>query len=279
MIGGGAAAWALYTKVRSMADARDVSDDEDIYDGESEDPILEARKLRARQYYDKVLKKIITSWKEIKGSIVDLGTKVVISAKRLSGKLFSAEGKAVVLRGLNAVKSAGLKLFNWLDPLNRLKGMGQGIANRITQMDVYRVGEDSPVLTRKGFENGKYFKRLNGSVVPVKGWRDIDGPVYDENGDVIITQAEYEDGLITSGGMKIESLKRMTGVMGGYEIAGWDEATFDSAIDIPADAFSVTLFDPVYDHLPSTVAAGKPFQAYYGKELYRDWETDRKSVV
>lgn len=215
LIGGGAAAWALYTKVRSMADARDVSDDEDIYDGESEDPILEARKLRARQYYDKVLKKIITSWKEIKGSIVDLGTKVVISAKRLSGKLFSAEGKAVVLRGLNAVKSAGLKLFNWLDPLNRLKGIGQGITNRITQMDVYRVGEDSPVLTRKGFENGKYFKRLNGSVVPVKGWRDIDGPVYDENGDVIITQAEYEDGLITSGGMKIESLKRMTGVMGG----------------------------------------------------------------
>jgi prophage tail gpP-like protein len=29
-------------------------------------------------------------------------------------------------------------------------------------------------------------------------------------------------------------------IVGGYEVAGWDEASFDSAIDIPADAFSVT---------------------------------------
>ena len=28
-------------------------------------------------------------------------------------------------------------------------------------------------------------------------------------------------------------------IVGGYEVAGWDEASFDSAIDIPADAFKV----------------------------------------
>jgi prophage tail gpP-like protein len=64
-------------------------------------------------------------------------------------------------------------------------------------------------------------------------------------------------------------------IVGGYEVAGWDEASFDSAIDIPADAFSVTLFDPVYDHLPETVAAGKTFQAYYGKELVMTGVVDR----
>lgn len=66
-------------------------------------------------------------------------------------------------------------------------------------------------------------------------------------------------------------------VIGGYEVTGWDDASFDSAIDVPADAFSVTLFDPVYDHLPETVAAGKAFQAYYGKELIMTGIVDRIS--
>ena len=68
-------------------------------------------------------------------------------------------------------------------------------------------------------------------------------------------------------------------IVGGYEVAGWDEASFDSGIDIPADAFSVTLFDPVYDHLPETVAAGKTFQAYYGKELVMTGAVDRIAVA
>ena len=29
-------------------------------------------------------------------------------------------------------------------------------------------------------------------------------------------------------------------IVGGYEVAGWDEASFDSAIDIPADAINAT---------------------------------------
>ncbi|WP_374254375.1 phage baseplate assembly protein [Acinetobacter brisouii] len=56
-------------------------------------------------------------------------------------------------------------------------------------------------------------------------------------------------------------------IVGGYELSGWDEASLDNAIDTPADSWSVTLFNPVYDQLPSSVASGKPVKFYYGNEL------------
>jgi prophage tail gpP-like protein len=56
-------------------------------------------------------------------------------------------------------------------------------------------------------------------------------------------------------------------IVGGYEISGWDEASLDNAIDTPADSWSVTLFNPVYDQLPNSVASGKPVKFYYGNEL------------
>lgn len=66
-------------------------------------------------------------------------------------------------------------------------------------------------------------------------------------------------------------------IIGGYEIAGWDDASFDSAIDIPADSFTVSLFNPVYNNLPPSVAAGQLFQAYYGKEMVMTGVVDRIS--
>ena len=47
-------------------------------------------------------------------------------------------------------------------------------------------------------------------------------------------------------------------IVGGYELSGWDEASLDNAIDTPADSWSVTLFNPVYDQLPSSVASSLP---------------------
>lgn len=56
-------------------------------------------------------------------------------------------------------------------------------------------------------------------------------------------------------------------IVGGYELSGWDDASLDNAIDTPADSWSVTLFNPVYDQLPASVATGKTAKLYYGDEL------------
>ena len=66
-------------------------------------------------------------------------------------------------------------------------------------------------------------------------------------------------------------------VIGGYDLSGWDEATIDNSIDTPADSFSVTLFNPAYDQLPTNVAAGQKAQLYYDNQLVLTGIVDRLS--
>ena len=56
-------------------------------------------------------------------------------------------------------------------------------------------------------------------------------------------------------------------VIGATEINQFDDVSIDSVIDVPADGWSVTAFNPVYDRLPMDVSAGQKIQLYYGKEL------------
>lgn len=67
--------------------------------------------------------------------------------------------------------------------------------------------------------------------------------------------------------MRDETNTQIRLIVGGYELSGWDDALLDNAIDTPADSWSVTLFNPVYDQLPATVATGKTAKLYYGDEL------------
>ena len=66
-------------------------------------------------------------------------------------------------------------------------------------------------------------------------------------------------------------------MIGGYDLSGWDEATIDNSIDTPADSFSVTLFNPAYDQLPTNVAAGQKAQLYYDNQLVLTGIVDRLS--
>ncbi|RSN77889.1 phage baseplate assembly protein [Acinetobacter haemolyticus] len=56
-------------------------------------------------------------------------------------------------------------------------------------------------------------------------------------------------------------------IVGGFECGDWDDVTIDSHIDVPADAWSMTLFNPPVGHLPNTVKAGVKAQIYYADEL------------
>ena len=214
LLGAGAAAGSLYMKMKTMADARFPSDDEDIYVEGQEDPILESRKLRNGDYYDKATKFVIKTWKDVTGTVIDVGGRVIATAKTLGQTLFGPDGRKVILSGLDAVKTAAIKAFNFIDPINRLKNLGKGLMNRIYQQDVYIVGEEDPVLKGVDFAAGKYFKEKDGELVVLNGWNEIDGPVYDSDQQVLITREEYESGLRTTSGMKIDSFKKGAGLLG-----------------------------------------------------------------
>ncbi|WP_448760902.1 phage baseplate assembly protein [Acinetobacter tandoii] len=56
-------------------------------------------------------------------------------------------------------------------------------------------------------------------------------------------------------------------VVNGLECSNWDEASIDSAIDTPADGWSLTLWNPSIGNLDTRIKAGATAKVYYGNEL------------
>ncbi len=56
-------------------------------------------------------------------------------------------------------------------------------------------------------------------------------------------------------------------IVGGFECKDWDEVIIDSQVDVPADAFSFSLFNPPLGHLPNEIKGGATAEIYYGEEL------------
>lgn len=214
LLGIGGVVVAGYSKLSQMSKAN-ASDDEDLYEEGSNDPILEARKLKNQDYYDATKGFLIKSWNDIVGTVKDIATGVYIAGSKLAKKLFTRENKEVLLKGMDKLRSSLVKVFKFVDPFGRAKALGSKIATRFNQMDVYKEGGDSPVLIGKKFASGQYFKRnKDGQAVMLKGWNEIDGPVYDASGECLITQEDFDRGLKTSMGVSINKLGTYAGFLG-----------------------------------------------------------------
>lgn len=217
LIAGGAVAATAYGRIRSLAKAKTPEDTEDLYEEGSDEPILSAQKLRDGDYYDLSKKYVIKSWKDITGSIKDLKDGTIIGARKLAGKLFTAENKEVFLSGLNKIREWITKAFRWVDPWNRLVNAKDKAAKRFFQMDVYKEGARTPTLIGKSFAGGAYYKvGPDGKAVMLNGWNEIDGPVYDREGNMLISQEDYDRGLVTSMGVSINKLSKV-----GKKLGSW----------------------------------------------------------
>lgn len=218
LLGGGAAIAIGYSKFSQFAAGRSAEDTEDLYEEGSDTPILEAAKLRDRDYYDMTKGFVIKTWNDIVGSVKDISNGTIIGGRKLAGKLFTADNKEVFLKGLSKVRELAIKGFKLLDPLGRFNKLKTGLLNRFYQMDVYREGDSEPVLIGKRFGTGAYYKRKeDGSLEEIKGWNEIDGPVYTAEGDTLITREEYDRGLKTSMGVSVNKLQdfaKKTGKLG-----------------------------------------------------------------
>ena len=208
LLAGGAVLATGYMKLKSLSTARTANDTEDLYEEGSDRPILEANKLANGDYLDATTGFIIESWDKITGSVKERISQTIIGSRRLAGKLFTADNKEVFLSGLSKVRDSLLKAYNWLDPFARVKRWGNALKTRFYQMDVYKEGEDTPTLVGKRFASGAYCKKTeSGELEVINGWNEIDGPVYTPEGDIIITQEEYDRGLRTSMGVSVNKLQ------------------------------------------------------------------------
>ncbi|UQT03345.1 peptidoglycan hydrolase [Serratia phage vB_SmaM-Yubaba] len=192
------------------------SDDEDIID-ESGEPILKASKLRMGDYMDMATKKIIKTWEDIRGPIMDVTTKTVIGARELAGKIFGPDGRAVALKGLRAVRDAAVGAYNLVNPMDRIRSTIQMGKEFMYQQDVYLKSDlKNPVLRASKFKAGDYFVRDdNGSFKPISGWNEIDGAVYDNQGNQLVSEEEYQSGLVTASGAAVRNVGGMAANMVG----------------------------------------------------------------
>lgn len=212
MAGGGLAlnaAWKMWKNRGASTDTasgEDPNDDEDILD-ESGEPLLKAAKRKAGEYIDATTRRVIKTWNDVRGPVIDTVTRTVIGARELAGKIFGADGRAVALRGLQKVRDAALGAWNMADPLGRIRSLIDSGKELVYQQDVYIKGQKEPVLRAVKFKAGEYFVRdESGNFKPISGWNEIDGPVYDEQGNQLVSELEYQSGLVTAAGVAVRNL-------------------------------------------------------------------------
>ncbi|QCW23139.1 tail fiber protein [Vibrio phage USC-1] len=206
LLAGGATVATLYGKLNSLAPkGQELKEDEDLYDENGEE-ILYASKKNAGDYYDQASKKVIRSWKDIKGTVIDISqgtSEVAASAKRLAGKVFGPDGREILLDGIHRLQSFVGKTFRAIDPMGKVRDAIDKVKTSVDQMDVYLKGDSEPVLTSRGFKNGWYFDEEGNEIL---GWRDILGPVFDQDGNMLVSTQDLNNGLLTIGGVSINKL-------------------------------------------------------------------------
>lgn len=192
------------------------NDDEDILD-ENGEPLLKSAKLKAGEYFDAATRKVIKAWSDIRGPIYDGVTKAVIGARDLAGKIFGPDGRAVALSGLRRVRDGVVGAYNLANPLGRIRSLIDSGKELVYQQDVYIKGQKEPALRSTGFKSGSYYVRdESGNFKPISGWNEIDGSVYDEKGNQLVSEDEYKSGLVTASGMAVRNMgSGVASVVGG----------------------------------------------------------------
>lgn len=192
------------------------NDDEDILD-ENNEPLLKSAKLKAGEYLDAVTRRVIKTWSDIRGPVIDIITKAVIGVRDLAGKIFGPDGRALALTGLRRVKDGIMGAYNLANPLGRLRSLIDTGKELVYQQDIYVKGQKEPALRVTGFKSGDYYIRdESGNFKPISGWNEINGPVYDGKGNQLISESEYKTGLVTSSGMAVRNLgSGVANIVGG----------------------------------------------------------------
>ncbi len=188
----------------------------DIYVKGKDTPVIKLADLKAGKYFDQRTNKVIRTFKDITGAIVDEAGNIIVSEDEykdgiytiVEGKTFSIIGGALRL-GFHAVKNLA-KLpfmsanFAFKMVTTPLKFVGKMAWNMLSaSKDVYVAGEDSPRLLARIMRNGGYFN-TDGS--PIKSVGDIKGAVVDATGDTIMTVADIGKGLVDKNGKPIKSV-------------------------------------------------------------------------
>lgn len=171
-------------------------------------PRLRAHMLKAGEYRDKATGRVITSLEDITGDVVDASGNVVITMEEFYNSYVTGSVNKRVKELFSKAKS---RLEDWKTRLQdylpeagkrlraRLTGALETVKGLMPPYDVYvKTDMKRPLLYANVMRYEMYFSQRTGKAI--KHPRDIDGPVIDHEGNVVVSEEHLKQGLVDVSG-------------------------------------------------------------------------------
>lgn len=190
--------------------ARDVMKPDaevDIYvKGQEDIPAMRAIDIKRGNFIDQNTKKVIRHISDITGPVVNLEGNIVLSEEDYKIGLVNGRG-ALLGSAIRWVNKKGMQFLNLgnvatmlpMRAVNKAIGAADKFLKR--PYDVYVGDEMKPRLLAMLFTNNGYFAQ--GSNRPINHPSDINGPIVDTQGNVILTSEDIQMGLTDIRGNKL----------------------------------------------------------------------------
>ncbi len=264
----------------------------DIYKlGNLETPILTARGMVDKVYFNAKSGKVINTINDITDTVIDSNGNVIITKEDLNFGIVDKNNKPVFLPKIR-IKN----VINKLNPVNIVTNTKDFLVNTFKQLtqskikDVYVKGEDTPRLYAEAMKQGLYFDAVSKKVI--KNIKNIKGNVIDKDGNVILNEEDISQGLIDSKGdliytkviKKTNNLKSKTKFFGlNLTSTGGLLATLtNNILNRENEQFTQTeeketkvveLLEKIYNHIKSA------FPTNEGEEIEANREHGYKSIL
>lgn len=185
----------------------------DIYVKGRSEPALYASKMRNGDYLDKNTGKPVRSIKDIKGAVLDEQGNVVLTEEEYASGMYNSRGRKIVgaivgaagavLRGYAGFLGGSANLlFAGINGALRVATNLISSATENKAVDVY-VKDDlkTPRLRAVIMKAGGYRLIKDGKPGKViQGWRDVKGAVIDAEGNIVLSEEEYQKGIVDRSG-------------------------------------------------------------------------------
>lgn len=203
----------------------------DVYVTGREKVALRKKDLELGEYIDANTKKVITKLKDITGPVIDkLGNVVITEEEFRAGLSTIKNGRLVSLLGgaFGAAKSLASGYLNLITkPYKALGSVAKWTYGKLTggrgsAGDLYVKGETTPRLLVNLLNAGRY---VNDKGKILRKFEEIDGTVYDIDGNVVLALADIAKGLVdkdgeayrsSTGSLLTKVIKGAMGAVRGY---------------------------------------------------------------
>jgi hypothetical protein len=201
----------------------------DVYVEGEVKPRLLTWRLKAGEYRDQATGKVISSYKDIKGAVVDKAGNIIMTAEE-AGKAFVQDGR--VKRTLSMLGSAvkgvagfaGGAVTGTVANLGTVYNFAWNMAKKAYNLldepeDVYIKGKPEPVLLARVMKAGGYRSRRTSKII--KSPSDIDGVIIDDQNNVMLSMEDLAKGMVNKYGKPLRTgLGKITGAVSDIGKAG-----------------------------------------------------------